>query len=70
MYEFMLGQESLKGKQPIMWRECQLRDQPIVAAPAYIGIVVFFIIILFIDERKIKYFFQELLLLPGKNFLH
>jgi hypothetical protein len=36
-----------------------LGDQPIVAAPAYIGIVVFFlaIIALFIDKRKIKYVF-------------
>jgi hypothetical protein len=33
-------------------------DQPIVAAPAYIGIVVFLAIIaLFIDKRKIKYVF-------------
>jgi Bacterial membrane protein YfhO len=50
-------------------------DQPIVAAPAYIGAVVFFLAILclFIDERKIKYAFLtgaivSLLLSWGKNF--
>jgi hypothetical protein len=31
--------------------------QPIVAAPAYIGVVVFFCMALFIDKRKIKYVF-------------
>ena len=50
-------------------------DQPIVAAPAYIGAVVFFLAILglLIDERKIKYVFATgsgvaLLLSWGKNF--
>lgn len=50
-------------------------DQPIVAAPAYIGAVVFFLCILalFIDKRKIKYAFLagaiiSLLLSWGKNF--
>lgn len=50
-------------------------DQPIVAAPAYIGAVVFFLAILalFIDKRKIKYAFLagaivSLLLSWGKNF--
>jgi hypothetical protein len=52
-----------------------LGDQPIVAAPAYIGVVVFFgILALFIDERKIKYVFltgaiTALMLSWGKNFL-
>jgi hypothetical protein len=34
-------------------------DQPIVAAPAYIGAVVFFLAVLalFQDKRKIKYVF-------------
>jgi hypothetical protein len=53
MYEFMLGQESLKGSRLCEGNANLLGDQPIVAAPAYIGIVVFFgIIALFIDERK------------------
>ena len=50
-------------------------DQPIVAAPAYIGVVVFFlgILALFIDKRKIKYVFLSgaivaLVLSWGKNF--
>jgi Bacterial membrane protein YfhO len=50
-------------------------DQPIVAAPAYIGAVVFFLAILclFNDKRKIKYAFftgaiVSLLLSWGKNF--
>lgn len=50
-------------------------DQPIVAAPAYIGAVVFFLAILalFIDKRKIKYAFLagaivSLMLSWGKNF--
>jgi hypothetical protein len=50
-------------------------DQPIVAAPAYIGIVVFFlgVLTLFTDKRKIKYVFLAgaivaLVLSWGKNF--
>ena len=50
-------------------------DQPIVAAPAYIGVVVFFLAVLalFIDDRKIKYVFLSgalvsLVLSWGKNF--
>ncbi len=50
-------------------------DQPIVAAPAYIGAVVFFlaIIALYHDKRRIKYAFLagaivSLLLSWGKNF--
>jgi len=50
-------------------------DQPIVAAPAYIGAVVFFlsILALFVEKRKIKYVFLagaifSLLLSWGKNF--
>ncbi len=50
-------------------------DQPIVAAPAYIGAVVFFLAVLalFIDDRKIKYVFLggalfSLVLSWGKNF--
>jgi len=50
-------------------------DQPIVAAPAYIGAVVFFLCILglYHDKRKIKYVFLvgaifSLILSWGKNF--
>lgn len=50
-------------------------DQPIVAAPAYIGAVVFFLCLLalFNDKRKLKYAFLagailSLLLSWGKNF--
>jgi hypothetical protein len=77
MYEFMIGKGVPVGQatdfvsgMPTYWG-----DQPIVAAPAYIGIVVFFLAILaiFIDERKIKYVFLSgavtaLLLSWGKNF--
>ena len=55
---------------PIYWG-----DQPIVAAPAYIGAVVFFLCILalFVDKRKVKWAFLaaailSLLLSWGKNF--
>lgn len=50
-------------------------DQPIVAAPAYIGAIVFFLVILalFNDKRKLKYVFLAgaiftLMLSWGKNF--
>ena len=50
-------------------------DQPIVAAPAYIGAIVFmlFVLAMFIDKRKIKYAFLigaifTLILSWGKNF--
>ncbi|PRZ27885.1 YfhO family protein [Flavobacterium granuli] len=77
MYEFMVGQGVPEGQaadfvtgMPTYWG-----DQPIVAAPAYIGIIVFFlgILALFADKRKIKYVFLSgaivaLLLSWGKNF--
>lgn len=77
MYEFMIGQgvpedqaTDFVSGMPTYWG-----DQPIVAAPAYIGIVVFFLAILalFIDKRKIKYVFLSgsivaLMLSWGKNF--
>ena len=77
MFEFMIGQgvpedqaiDFVSG-MPTYWG-----DQPIVAAPAYIGIVVFFLAVmaLFIDKRKIKFVFLSgafvsLLLSWGKNF--
>ncbi|MDG2432440.1 YfhO family protein [Flavobacterium sp.] len=77
MYDFMVGQGVPEGQAadfasglPTYWG-----DQPIVAAPAYIGAVVFFLALigLFIDDRKIKYVFLSgaivsLLLSWGKNF--
>ncbi|HTG65627.1 MAG TPA: hypothetical protein VL859_04555, partial [Flavobacterium sp.] len=77
MYEFMISQGVPEGQaadfvsgMPTYWG-----DQPIVAAPAYIGVVVFFlgILALIIDERKIKYAFLSgavvaLVLSWGKNF--
>ncbi|MEC5166729.1 MFS family permease [Flavobacterium sp. PL11] len=77
MFEFMIGKGVPEGQatdfvsgMPTYWG-----DQPIVAAPAYIGVVVFFlgILALFIDERKIKYVFLSgaavaLILSWGKNF--
>jgi hypothetical protein len=77
MYQFMISQgvpavqaqDYVKG-MPTYWG-----DQPIVAAPAYIGAVVFFLAFLglFIDNRKIKYVFFggamiALVLSWGKNF--
>jgi hypothetical protein len=77
MYEFMVGQGVPEGQAaefasglPTYWG-----DQPIVAAPAYIGAVVFFLAILalFVDKRKLKYVFLSgailsLVLSWGKNF--
>ncbi|GEC72169.1 membrane protein YfhO [Flavobacterium flevense] len=77
MYNFMISQGVPAGQaadfvsgMPTYWG-----DQPIVAAPAYIGVVVFFlgILALILDERRIKYVFLSgavvaLLLSWGKNF--
>lgn len=77
MFEFMVGQgvpedqaADFANGLPTYWG-----DQPIVAAPAYIGVVVFFLAVLalFIDKRKIKYVFFggamfALVLSWGKNF--
>ena len=77
MYEFMIGQGVPEAQatdfvsgMPTYWG-----DQPIVAAPAYIGAVVFFLAVLalFIDKHKIKYVFISgaivaLVLSWGKNF--
>ena len=76
MYQFMISQgvpaaqaeDYVKG-MPTYWG-----DQPIVAAPAYIGAVVFFLafLALLIDKRRIKYVFFggamiALVLSWGKN---
>ena len=77
MYEFAISQnvpedqaKDFVSNMPTYWGQ-----QPIVAAPAYIGAVVFFLFVLalFIDKRKIKYAFLagamlSLLLSWGKNF--
>ncbi|MEO7976316.1 YfhO family protein [Flavobacterium sp.] len=77
MYSFMIEQGVPAGQaqdfvsgMPTYWG-----DQPIVAAPAYIGVIVFFlgVLALFIDDRKIKYVFLSgalvaLILSWGKNF--
>lgn len=77
MYNFMIGKGVPEAQaidfvsgMPTYWG-----DQPIVAAPAYIGAVVFFlgILALFVDDRKIKYVFLSgalvaLVLSWGKNF--
>lgn len=77
MYQFMMDHnvpsdkaENFVSGMPTYWG-----DQPIVAAPAYIGVVVFFLAVLalFIDDRKIKYVFLSgalfsLILSWGKNF--
>ena len=76
MYEFLIGKsvpedqaKDFVSSMPAYWG-----DQPIVAAPAYIGAVVFFLCLLalFIDKRKIKYIFVtgalvSLVLSWGKN---
>lgn len=78
LYEFLLGygatqEEALQTTQ--YYGKTYWGDQPIVAAPAYIGAVVFFLamLALFHDKRKIKYVFLggaflSLVLSWGKNF--
>ena len=76
MYDFMIGQgvQEAQAKDFVSGMPTYWGDQPIVAAPAYIGAVVFFlgILALFIDKRKIKYAFLTgalvaLVLSWGKN---
>ncbi len=76
MYEFMISKgvpddqaRDFATTLPTYWG-----DQPIVAAPAYIGAIVFLLtmLALFLDKRKIKYAFLtgaivSLLLSWGKN---
>ena len=77
MYDFMISQGVPENQASDFTTSLSLYwgDQPIVAAPAYIGAVVFFLAILalFNDKRKIKYAFLagalfSLLLSWGKNF--
>ena len=77
LYEFVINQgaspseaEDFVKNVPTYWG-----NQPIVAAPAYIGAIVFFLAVLalFHDKRKVKYAFAfgalfSLLLSWGKNF--
>ncbi len=78
IHEFILG-EGATEEEAMQFTESYGRtywgDQPIVAAPAYIGAVVFFLAVLglFTDDRKVKYAFLggailSLLLSWGKNF--
>ena len=77
MYTFMMqqGVPEAQASEFVAGMPTYWGDQPIVAAPAYIGIVVFFlgILALFADKRKIKYVFLAgaivaLVLSWGKNF--
>ncbi|MBF6608538.1 MAG: YfhO family protein [Flavobacterium sp.] len=77
VYEFMINQgvPDNYAKDAITSMPTYWGDQPIVAAPAYIGAVVFFlaIVALYFDKRKIKYAFLagaliSLMLSWGKNF--
>ncbi|MFV8340795.1 YfhO family protein [Flavobacterium sp. XS2P39] len=77
MYNFMIskGVPEAQANDFVSGLPTYWGDQPIVAAPAYIGAVVFFlgILALFIDKRKIKYVFLSgaivaLVLSWGKNF--
>ena len=77
MYEFLIGKSvpEEQAKEFVSSMPAYWGDQPIVAAPAYIGAVVFFLclVALFMDKRKIKYVFVlgalvSLVLSWGKNF--
>jgi uncharacterized membrane protein len=76
LYEFIINQGASpdEAKQFVESAPTYWGDQPIVAAPAYIGAIVFFLAILglYHDKRKIKYAFLggaviALLLSWGKN---
>jgi hypothetical protein len=77
LYEFVINQggSEEEAKQFAETAPTYWGDQPIVAAPAYIGAIVFFLCILALyhDKRKIKYVFVagsllSLFLSWGKNF--
>jgi hypothetical protein len=78
VYDFMIkyGASDAEAKQfTAFYARTYWGDQPSVAAPAYIGAVVFFLFVLgmYHDKRKIKYVFLiaaivSLMLSWGKNF--
>lgn len=77
LYQFIISQGATdeEAKQFVEMAPTYWGDQPIVAAPAYIGAIVFFLAVLALyhDKRKIKYAFLSgaiiaLLLSWGKNF--
>lgn len=77
LYEFIINQNASEddAKEFVQYAPTYWGDQPIVAAPAYIGAIVFFLCVLalFHDKRKLKYAFLagaiiSLLLSWGKNF--
>ena len=78
VYDFMIkyGASEAEAKQfTAFYARTYWGDQPSVAAPAYIGAVVFFLFVLgmYHDKRKIKYVFLiaaivSLMLSWGKNF--
>ena len=61
MYEYVISQNvpQDQAKEIVKTLPTYWGDQPIVAAPAYIGVIVFFLAVLaiFCDNRKIKYVF-------------
>ncbi len=70
-----LGADPAQAKQMSEQAPTYWGDQPIVAAPAYIGAVAFFLFVLamFTEKRKVKYIFFvgaifSLMLSWGKNF--
>lgn len=76
MYQFLASQgvPDAQARDFVTGMPTYWGDQPIVAAPAYIGAVVFFLCVLclYIDNRKIKYAFLagaivSLMLSWGKN---
>jgi hypothetical protein len=76
MYQFMISQgvPAAQAEDYVQGMHTYWGDQPIVAAPAYIGAVVFFLafLALLIDKRRIKYVFFggamiALVLSWGKN---
>lgn len=77
LYEFIINQgaSEAEAKQFVETAPTYWGNQPIVAAPAYIGAIVFFLCVLglYHDKRKIKYAFLagailSLMLSWGKNF--